>query len=224
VPIGISLRRAALVAVCVGGCTLVGAVPRLSAETAPGCDIPGSRTVAQSRVVRVVERIEGDARGEIDACSLRTGKVVSLGSGAYKPPAFTVAGEFVVGAWDACGTGEETCDTTVVVDRSLVPGQFHVYAPTFFRYSFESSIVGRVVARPNGAAAWIACRRLSEEYNSSRRHCVHPGRTAQVVAVSGFRQRRRLLDSGDRIVPSSLRLHGRTLTWHNAGQRRAAQL
>jgi hypothetical protein len=192
--VGVSLRRTAVITVCIGGWAVVGPVARPSAETAPGCVIPGTRTLAQSRLIRVVERLEGDSRGEIDACRLRTGQVVILGSAAYKPPAFTVAGEVVVGAWDSCDPAEGTCDTTVIVDRPFAGSdQFHVYAPTFFRFALARSIVGSIVARSNGAAAWIACLRVSEDFNSSRRHCMRPGGTAQVVAVAGFRQGRRLL-------------------------------
>jgi hypothetical protein len=196
------------------------------ADTAPGCVLADTQTDAESLQIRALRVIHGDDVDDLVACSQQTGELAYLGIGAYEPPALAVAGQFIVAGWDQCDP--DNCETSVDVYRPFIGDAggplHHVYAPRLRRYARGRSIVGSVVARPDGGAAWIACQRFGEDYDSTPRHCTHPGRQDEVIAVSTFRGRRRLLDRGDHIDPSSLRLHGRTVSWRDGGRKRAAQL
>jgi hypothetical protein len=220
------LRAARVISLAI--CALVVLVPQPGArgDTAPGCRLADTRIDAQSPDIRALRVIRGDDAGDLVACSRQTGQLVYLGLGAYAPPALAVAGEFIVAGWDQCGP--DNCETSVDVYRPLAgnaEGPLHqVYAPRFRRNARGRSIIGSVVALPNAGAAWIACQRFGEDFDSTTRHCTQPGRQAEVIAVSGFRGRRRLLDRGNHIDPSSLRLHGRTVSWRNNGARRTARM
>jgi hypothetical protein len=221
--------RPAAVALVISALCLSLANASARADTAPGCKVPQTRIVGQSSEMRVLRFTSGPNTGTSLACWQATGELIGLGPGYYPPPAFAVAGEFLVNAVDNCqpvdAVSDGGCETTVEVYRPFAgPDQHQLYTPAFFHDAVEKTIVGSIVARPNGGAAWIACRRRGEQYNSSPRHCLHPGRHAQVVAVNAFRGRRRLLDEGDRIDPSSLRLHGRTVSWRSDGSRHSVRI
>ncbi len=78
--------------------------------------------------------------------------------------------------------------------------------------------------------AWIACPGTSSPSNSQNRQCRRPGPLARVYAADAqYPQeeddgRTRLLASGHRIDPSSLRLKGSRLTWRDGGRLRSATL
>jgi hypothetical protein len=72
--------------------------------------------------------------------------------------------------------------------------------------SYQS--INSLIVTPKGAVAWIAT-------DSS---IVGHGRRLEVHA------NRRLLDSGTAIVPTSLRLHGSTLSWRDGASTRTATL
>jgi hypothetical protein len=202
------------------------------ADTAPGCHPPSGRLVGQSDQISAFRITRGKNAGETIACLRSTGELRSLDVGLYRPPAFAVAGTFVAAAEDNCNPPDESnpyCQTDVFVEPPFAGDESHpvfqLYAPTFLRDARLNSIVGAIVALPNGAAAWVACERGPEEpFDSTRRHCRRPGRRAQVVAVGQFRGRRTLLDNGNRIDPSSLRLRGRVVSWRSGGKQRTARL
>jgi hypothetical protein len=76
--------------------------------------------------------------------------------------------------------------------------------------AFQS--VGSVVVRANGAVAWIGLE-----------HSIVGGSTAIEVHASGAGGDQ-VLDSGSRIDPTSLRLHGSRLSWSDGGATRHATL
>ena len=80
----------------------------------------------------------------------------------------------------------------------------------------------------DGTIAWIACWAPPQLINGKGKACYRTGRRALVIKARpvghAIRLREEILDRGQTITPSSLRLRGRTLTWRKAGRRQTAQL
>jgi hypothetical protein len=156
------------------------------------------------------------AHGVVYGCATRTSKVYRLGSAqsCFVEPRIgpvTLAGRIAAYAQVRCGV--DTASSQVVV-RDLADGKVLMSHPAISHVpgpeSFESVRV--IVVKRDGAVAWIAA--VSSIGHPSSLFEVH----------RGDRQGHALLDSGARIVPRSLRLHGSTITWTDAGMPRSATL
>jgi hypothetical protein len=94
--------------------------------------------------------------------------------------------------------------------------------------SLETTRRGELAAtrlRADGAVAWISCPRKRSAYGRLSRACARSGgRLKHVWALDAHADERRLLDSGRRIEPRSLRLRGTRLTWRRAGALRESEM
>lgn len=184
--------------------TGAGANPRVP------CGPAAAHTLASSSQARVYS-----ARRAAFGCAAGAGKAFRLGVtstciGADLVGPVVVAGELAAYASKRCGV--DTGFTQVLV-RNLRSGKrlsASVAVASPGPESFAS--VDSLVARSDGAAAWIA-----EASSLGTRQ-----KNVELHRVDAHGQS--LLDSGTTISPRSLRLHGRTLTWLHAGQTRSSTL
>jgi 3D (Asp-Asp-Asp) domain-containing protein len=145
-------------------------------------------------------------------CDALSGKRVRLGNAhiciaAACVDRAAVAGDLVAYASERCGV--DTCSASVSVVRLPDAKQLRNFAAITGPGLVESGqTVGSIVVKRDASVAWIAAD------NS------FIGRGSRIeVHANG-----KLLDSGGGIVPSSLRLHGSTLTWRDGGATRSATL
>lgn len=179
------------------------------------CPPAGARVIARDSVARVFQL--GGAAGPrlggvpVYACQLRSGRRFALGGGAQtRVTRVSLAGAVV--AYATTLMGVDTSQSTVTV-LNLAGGSRHTVAsasPTRRPESFTS--VSALVATPRGSAAWVA----------SSSAIGQPQPTYEVRRLQGGADT--LLDSGPAISPGSLRRSGATVTWTDAGRRRAAPL
>ena len=88
--------------------------------------------------------------------------------------------------------------------------------------------VGSLRHRPNGAIAWIECPETGSGYDviTARRgpNCVRAGSFDRVYKLDPRTRKRKVLDRGHDVDPSSLRLSGQTLSWRAGKHTRHATL
>jgi hypothetical protein len=148
----------------------------------------------------------------IYACDRRTRSTTKLGQATVcvataRVDNMSLAGDIVAYGLDRCGV--DTGFTTVIVRRVSDGKRLHSFAAVTGPGLVESyQSVGSLIVTPKGAVAWIAT-------DSS---IVAHGRRIEVHA------NRKLLDSGTGIAPTSLRLHGSTLSWRDGASTRTATL
>jgi hypothetical protein len=148
----------------------------------------------------------------IYACDRRTRSTTKLGQATVcvataRVDDTALAGDVVAYGLDRCGV--DTGFTTIIVRRLSDGKRLHSFAAVTGPGLVESyQSIGSLVVTAKGAVAWIAT-------DSS---IIGHGKRTEVHAKS------RMLDSGTRIVPTSLRLHGSTLSWRDGASRRTATL
>jgi hypothetical protein len=148
----------------------------------------------------------------IYACDRRTHRTIRLGQkticvGTARVDDTALAGDTVAYGLDRCGVD---AGFTIVIVRRVSDGKrlhsFRAITGPGLVESYQS--INALIVKPNGAVAWIAT-------DSS---IIGRGKRIEVHANS------RLLDSGAAIVPTSLRLHGSTLSWRDGASTRTARL
>ena len=148
----------------------------------------------------------------IYACDRRTRSTTKLGQASLcvataRVDNLALAGDVVAYGLDRCGV--DTGSTTVLVRRVSNGKLLHSFAAITGPGLVESyQSINSLIVTPKSAVAWIAT-------DSS---IVGHGRRLEVHA------NRRLLDSGAGIAPTSLRLHGSTLSWRDGASTRTATL
>jgi hypothetical protein len=204
------LLAAVLLAVY-GISVVASAAPRPGAARAARCGPTGAHTLAATPVARIYV-----TRQAVYGCSGANGKSYRLGKRGLCLPELCVGRIALRGriaAYELKGVGVDTSSAGVLV-RSLANGRVLADQAAILNVpgpeSFES--VRMIVVKRDGAVAWIAA--VSSIGHPSSLFEVH----------RGDRQGHALLDSGARIVPRSLRLHGSTITWTDAGMPRSATL
>jgi len=165
--------------------------------------------------------------GTLYGCIYRVGHVEPLagdrfdaGSAWAPKPAVAIAGPLVAfsGSFET-GTG---VSIGLFIATLVEPPPGGAFVATFP----VREGTGSVVLRPNGSVAWITCnlRRLSRVAPP----CPKPGRTFTQLEIHEAGRDRpgasRTLDTGNRIAPNSLHLHGDRVTWIKAGKKRHATL
>ena len=189
-----------------------GSVSALGSNQRSPCNPPGSHTLASDASARVFS-----AHRSVFGCSRPTGRLTRLGhsgsclGGGSFVERVALAGEIVAYGDHRCGV--DTGFSQVVVLRLTDGRRVGSFAAVEKPLGPESiTSVSSLVARPDGAAAWIGVA-------SS---IVGRGRDVEVRAGHG--EHRQLLDSGAQIDPGSLRLHGSRLTWRHGPATRSATL
>jgi len=176
------------------------------------CGPSGATTLASSSQARVYS-----SGGGVYGCSFAAGRSFRLGSAARSLHEGRVAPVVLAGSDVAYGLatfGVDTGRTGVVVRRLTDGTQLADFASTQAGVVEGFQSIGSLVVKRDGAVAWIGVER---SIVGSR----------QVVEVHGApagASTDRLLGSGAQIAPSSLRLHGSTLTWRDGGATRHATL
>jgi hypothetical protein len=123
-----------------------------------------------------------------------------------------VAGRMV--AYGVTAFGVDTGETNVLV-RRLSDGKLLASFPATDLAFVESfSAIGSIVVKSDGAVAWI----------STLSSIVRRGRATEVFEATVSASSPKRLDSGNKIDPTSLQLHGSTLTWRDGGAVRHATL
>ncbi len=149
-------------------------------------------------------------------CSVARGRSFRLGHVARSISESRVGPVAVAGDLAAyCLTrfGIDTVRATVVVRRLTDGTELKELGATraVGAEAFES--VGSVVVMANGAVAWIGTE-----------HSIVGGRRSSIEVHAAGAGGDRVLDSGARIDPTSLRLHGAELSWTDGGATRHATL
>ena len=118
-----------------------------------------------------------------------------------------------IAAYGATQCGVDTGSATIVVRDVASRHQLAVLASYSGPAHVESyQWIGSVVANRSGAAAWIVRESSIVAHSATIEVVRRAGSSTQVVA------------SGSKISPSSLQLHGSTISWTNAGVRHTAPL
>jgi hypothetical protein len=177
-----------------------------AAASAP-CAPPGAQVKLADR------RAQAYSLGKaIYVCDRRTRRTTKLGQASVcvataRVGDMALADDVVAYGLDRCGV--DTGFTTVLVRRVSNGMRLHSFAAVTGPGLVESyQSINSLIVTPKGAVGWIAT-------DSS---IVGHGRRLEVHA------NRRLLDSGPAIVPTSLRLHGSTLSWRDGASTRTATL
>ncbi len=190
---------------------LVTLAAQASAQTPVPCR-PGSGTItiAHSRYARLFEDEHTDA---YYACLYSDGHARDLSDNEhYQYALVRFAGPYV-----AFVQSIESVESDVGV-VNLRTGRAHYYQELVA--PIEASVcpeVGSLVLSPGGAVAWIATNFLGGVCGPE-----HPRPTIEVRLADRYGQR--VLDGGQGIVPTSLRLSGSTLEWIDAGRARSVAL
>lgn len=182
-----------------------------SAPRAPACGPAAARTLAQVLAARVYE-----AQGQVYGCARGSTRRYQLGSATnclrsarVRPVA--LAGSVAAYGLERCGV--DTGSAAVLVKRLSTGRQLRSLPATSGRPAPESyQQVASLVVRADGAVAWIGAG------SSIIRH----SQTIEVHRADGRGTAE--LDAGPGIGPTSLRLHGRKLTWRHGGAMRTATL
>lgn len=180
------------------------------ASVAGRCGPAAATTLASSHQARVYSW-----HGGVFGCTFAQDHPIRLGSAARSIREARVTPVALAGVDAAYGLshfGIDTGSTEVVVLR-LTDGKQLQDSPATRAVGAESfQSVGSIVVNSSGAVAWIGVQRSI---------IAHRGATEVHEAGAGGDH---LLESGPRIDPASLRLHGTTLTWLNGGATRHATL
>ncbi len=182
-----------------------------SAETPVPCRPgPGTTTIAHSRYARLFEDAHTDA---YYACLYSDGHARELSDNEhYEYALVRFAGPYV-----AFVQSIESAESDVGVEN-LRTGHARYYEQ--LAAPIEASVcpeVGSLVLSTDGAVAWIATNFLGEVCGPE-----HPRPTIEVRLADRYGLH--VLDSGQGIVSTSLRLSGSTIEWVDAGRSRSVTL
>jgi hypothetical protein len=170
----------------------------------------GTTTIAHSRYARLFEDAHTDA---YYACLYSDGHARELSDNEhYEYALVRFAGPYV-----AFVQSIESAESDVGV-VNLRTGHVHYYEE--LAAPIEASVcpeVGSLVLSSDGAVAWIATNFLGEVCGPE-----HPRPTIEVRLADRYGLH--VLDSGQGVVSTSLRLSGSTLEWVDAGRARSAAL
>jgi hypothetical protein len=173
---------------------------------ASACRPRGARVLERSPRARLFV-----VRGRRYGCLLARGKRLSLPPRYAFPPA-DLAGPLVAFAPDECTPScrgrvavMDLRDERTGINRKVPAG----------------GEVWSVVARANGALAWISCPAEGRRRYGRLRQCI---RERRVFALDSDGRTVRLLDESHAIDRRSLELRGDRLTWRRGGVRRHARL
>jgi hypothetical protein len=169
----------------------------------------------------------------VSACAFSVGIAHSLDDGdsvfTFLPPAMSLRGVTLGTADDVCDV--DGCRTTVGVwDLSKPESDLGYDLGGAGAGPVPGGIykVGSLRHRRNGAIAWIACPETTTTESSLRArrgpNCVRAGSFDRVYELDSGTRKRRVLDRGHDIDPSSLRLSGQTLSWRAGRHTRHATL
>jgi hypothetical protein len=187
-------------------------------------------------------------RHDAFACDSSTGVTSTLAAQtaiAFPPPAIAVNGTTVAYGEDiltALDNPDALYAETMIQVVSLARARpeagllsvFLAVPPTHFQ---EVKVVS-VVVTAAGDAAWIACESSSyhqpddeqryRDFETGRAaRCQHAGQQTWVLAAGPTTTANatpRIVDSGQKIGPLSLRLHGSRITWTDGGKTRSAAI
>jgi len=216
---GRAIKRSFMPAV---GVAIAALIACAGATAGPGqrssCPPPHARTIAKDRDMRVYSLTgKTSTRGGTYACLLHHGTIVTLSKPGRRPHAsiehITLAETIV--AFTESTHGVDTASTNIVVvdvasRRTLltVPGAGGFIDACFI--SFHE--VTNLVVTDRGSVAWLVRKGTQCKTNTYEVY------SAQASGAPT------LLEEGPTIVPGSLRLSNRTVSWENAGQRKSARL
>jgi hypothetical protein len=185
--------------------------PVIAAGKRSSCGRRQGHTLVQSDTARAYT-LDGD----VFACAIPAGVAYRLGSasvcvGSSRAGPVAIAGRLVAYGLERCGV--DTGSTIVVVRRLTNGKRLHSDPATTRPVGPESyQTVDSLVVKRDGSDAWIAVA------NSLGTHGT--GTEVHAHDTNGFA----LLDSGDGVNPSSLRLDGSQLTWRHGARKRSATL
>ncbi len=181
-----------------------------SSGGATRCGPAGARTLAGNGRVRVYV-----VNQSVYGCAVARGRSFRLGHVSRSIAESRVGPVAVAGELAAYGLqsfGIDTVSASIVV-RRLTDGKKLKELPATRAVSAESfESIGSVAVIASGAVAWIG----------SERSIIASRGSIEVHAAGSGGDR--VLDSGPRIDPNSLRLHGSRLSWVNGGATRHATL
>jgi len=180
-------------------------------SSTPACHPADSHTLAADPLARVYALSE-----VVYGCSERTGRVTRLGRanlcvGSARAGPFALAAALAAYGLETCGvdTGFSQAVIRRLSDGKTLRSEAAITGPV----GPESyAAVRSIVARSSGGFAWIAVASSIIGHGT----VVEVHRADKHGAVR--------LDSGGTIDPSSLRLHGSTMSWKHGGARRSARL
>jgi hypothetical protein len=207
--------------------------PSAAAEESATCGPQGARTLLENKVARVYQYRRGnEAKG---ACVFSLGDrrypldAPRISIEAFGPPAIGLAGTILGSSSENCGADEAPCETDIVVDDLL--GAIDHDRPQLHRFANAGITrravkVGSLRVRQSGGVAWITCpERFRYTFTATQRpNCKRAGAYDYVVKLDADTKRRRVLDRGRQIDPSSLRIRGNRISWRHGARRRHAAL
>lgn len=209
------MSATAKLAVLLAGLTLSMATYSPAEASAPGCVPAGSKTVKETRTVRIVRK-DGLTYG----CHLASGRRTYLGdepddTGFFFITTLRISGDYV--GYNLAASSNEGTVASIVV-RNLRTGRTVRATPArgLPQLDGDSVKVSDLELKPNGSVAWVfRIVKLAPPFPVS-----YEVRRLQGSARSSST----LLDSGPGIGPRSLTLRRSRLAWLNGGQPRAARL
>lgn len=226
----------------VAGAVLVAAVAAMSAEPTralvPGRCVPDRRDVVvlQNRAISVIRWRDRAGLDHWAACDRASGDGASLADGsfedvAYPPPGMALSGRVVAFAADHRDDLDGYLSTRLHVyqHRRRPRGSSDTGWDVLHSVQAgleETSKVGVVVTRPNGAVAWTSCP-MKGRRGTPAPTCLRPGHKNAVfrkLSTSDVDSGRELLDRGRGIDPGSLRRIGDRVYWRHGGRLRSARL
>jgi hypothetical protein len=163
------------------------------------------------------------------ACSKRDGRRLRLDDPSADDTAFPAV---AVNRWWVA-YAHTRVDTTVDIDavyttvdlldsRNFDRGYDASFVRSVRADREDPAKVGSIAVSATGGLAWIACP-TAEAFARPEPSCVRSGSSDRVWRWQHPR-RRRLLDEGRRIDPSSLRRSGTRIRWLNGDERKKAKL
>ena len=176
------------------------------------CGPTGASTLASSSQARVYSW-----HGGVFGCSFAGGRTFRLGSAARSIRESQVTPAAVAGNDAAYGLSDFGVDTVragVVVRRLTDGKQLQDFPATNRNVAEGFQAVRSLAVKSDGSVAWIGAVRS-----------IRGGQgLIEVHAAAASASTDELLDSGAGIDPTSLRLHGSTLTWKHGATTRHASL
>lgn len=198
-------------------------VPAYKHGRRAACFPRGSITLLRSPEARVFKK--GPHRLTKYACDLRRGVPIALDYGfddfpvtTLRPPRMALAGSLaaVVESSAVCGACDAGYDVVDVYDlrtQAEANGYAPMGAPDFGYLDLSLEDLSRLVVNREASVAWTSCYAL---------RCPH-GKGAVWAFPAGTRKPQEI-DSGRGIVPGSIRLRGRRLSWVHRGEHRSTML
>lgn len=196
-----------------------------TAEAPAACTPAGSKVIEQTRQALIFER-----RGNLWGCVFEDRQPVNLAARLdnefwYRRPAIKMRGSVVAYALTARTDPNEGVEATLIqrVDlRSSTDPKFRYFQSK--RAGPGVPKVGSLVFRSSGAVAWIACPGRHASRGMFAPTCERPGASDRVYVLRRGARKPELIDTGSRIDPHSLRLHGSRITWLKRGRTVSAAL